>query len=135
MDRNLSALHWQWPDSVGGLTDPPGRPTIDPTVTTRTRRAHALAETAAAYGASRPAAAHSKLSITLPTELVEQVRAAAEASGTSVSGVIAAAVRSAIARADQDRIDAALEAQNEESLAWSRAFLPSTARIWSEIEW
>jgi predicted transcriptional regulator len=104
-------------------------------VTTPARRAHALAETAAAYGASTPAAAHSKLSITLPTELVEQVRAAAEATGTSVSGVIAAAVRSAIARADQDRIDAALEAQNEENLAWSRAFLPSTARIWSEIEW
>lgn len=104
-------------------------------MTRSARRPHALAEAAAAYGAATPAAAHTKLSITLPTELVEQVRAAAEASGTSVSGVIAAAVRSAIARADQDRIDEALEAQNEENLAWSRAFLPSTARIWSEIEW
>ena len=104
-------------------------------MSTPARRPHALAETAAAYGASTPAAAHSKLSITLPTELVEQVRAAAEATGTSVSGVIAAAVRSAIAREDQDRIDAALEAQNDENLAWSRAVLPSTARIWSEIEW
>jgi predicted transcriptional regulator len=104
-------------------------------VTTPAHRPPALAETAAAYGASTPAAAHSKLSITLPTELVEQVRAAAEATGTSVSGVIAAAVRSAIAREDQDRIDAALEAQNDENLAWSRAVLPSTARIWSEIEW
>lgn len=104
-------------------------------MSTPARRPHALAETAAAYGATTPAAAHSKLSITLPNELVEQVRAAAEATGTSVSGVIAAAVRSAIARADQDRIDAALEAQNEENLAWSRALLPATARIWSEIEW
>jgi predicted transcriptional regulator len=104
-------------------------------VTTPARRPHALAETAAAYGASSPAAAHTKLSITLPTELVEQVRAAAEATGTSVSGIVAAAIRSAIAQADQERIDAALEAQNEENLAWSRAFLPSTARIWSEIEW
>jgi predicted transcriptional regulator len=104
-------------------------------VTTPARRPHALAETAAAYGASSPAAAHTKLSITLPTELVEQVRSAAEATGTSVSGIVAAAIRSAIAQADQQRIDAALEAQNEENLAWSRAFLPSTARIWSEIEW
>jgi predicted transcriptional regulator len=118
-----------------GLTDPPEYPTIDPTVSARTGRPHALAETATAYGASTPAPAHTKLSITLPTELVEQVRAAAEATGASVSGVIAAAIRSAIARADQDRIDAALDAQNEENLAWSRALLPSTARIWSEIEW
>jgi predicted transcriptional regulator len=104
-------------------------------VSATTSRPHALAETAAAYGASAPAAAHSKLSITLPSELVEQVRAAAEATGTSVSGVIAAAVRSAIARADQDRIDAALEAQNEENLAWAGAVVDSTARIWSTIEW
>jgi hypothetical protein len=104
-------------------------------VTTPARRPHALAETAAAYGAGTPPAAHSKLSITLPADLVEQVRAAAEASGTSVSGVIAAAVRSAIDRAELDRIDAALELQNDENLAWADAFSDSTARIWSTIEW
>ena len=104
-------------------------------MTSPARRPHALAEAAAAYATGAPAAAHTKLSITLPTELVEQVRAAAEASGTSVSGVIAAAVRSAIDRADLDRIDAALELQNDENRAWAEAFIDSTARIWSTIEW
>jgi predicted transcriptional regulator len=104
-------------------------------VTAKARRPHALAETASEYGAPAAGAAHTKLSITLPSDLVEQVREAADAAGSSVSGIIAAAIRSTIARADQARIDAAVEVQNEENLAWSRAFLPSTARIWSEIEW
>ncbi len=94
-----------------------------------------MAETAATYGVATPTAAHTKLSITLPTDLVAQVHAAAEATGTSVSGVIAAAVRSAIDRAERDRIDAALELQNEENLAWAEAFGDSTARIWATIEW
>lgn len=105
------------------MTDPVGR------------RSHALAETAATYGAAAPAASHAKLSITLPADLAEQVRSAAAESGTSVSGVIAAAVRSAIARAEQDRLDAAVDAQNEENLAWAGAFLPATSRLWSETEW
>ena len=104
-------------------------------MTAQPSRRHALAETAATYGGVTPGSAHTKLSITLPTALADQVRAAAEAGGTSVSGVIAAALRSAIERAEQDRIDAALEAQNEESLAWAGAVIDSTARIWSEIEW
>jgi hypothetical protein len=94
-----------------------------------------LAETAAAYGAGAPPASHAKLSITLPADLAEQVRSAAKESGTSVSGIITAAVRSAIARAEQDRIDAAIEAQNEENLAWASAFLPATSRLWSETDW
>ena len=98
-------------------------------------RSHALAETTAAYGAGPPASSHAKLSITLPADLAEQVRSAAQESGTSVSGVIAAAVRSAIARADQERLDAAIVAQNEENLAWAAAFLPMTSRLWSETEW
>ena len=102
---------------------------------TRTGRSHVLAETAAAYASGPPAAGHSKLSITLPADLAEQVRLAAEASGTSVSGVIAAALRSTITRADQDRIDQAVEAQNDENLDWAEAFSDATARIWSKIEW
>jgi len=98
-------------------------------------RSHALAETAATYGSAPQGAGHAKLSITLPTDLAEQVRQAAEASGTSVSGVIAAALRSTISRADQDRIDQALEAQNDENLAWAEAFKDASARIWSQIEW
>jgi dTDP-4-dehydrorhamnose reductase len=105
-----------------------------PRSTTRPHRP-ALAETAAAYGAGTPAAGHHKLSITLPADLAEQVRSAAEVSGTSVSGVIAAAVRSAIDRAERDRLDAAIDAQNEENLARADSFLPATSRLWSEIEW
>lgn len=87
------------------------------------------------YGSHPASAGHTKLSITLPVELADEVRTAAQASGTSVSGVIAAALRSTIARADQDRVDAALEAQNDENLAWADAFADQTARLWSKLEW
>jgi Ribbon-helix-helix protein, copG family len=100
-----------------------------------TRNHHALAETASTYASGPAAAPYEKLSITLPAELVAEVRAAAQASGSSVSGVIAAAVRSAIDRSDQARLDAAIEAQNDENRAWAEAFIPTTARIWAEIEW
>jgi hypothetical protein len=98
-------------------------------------RPHALAETAAAYGAGALPASHTKLSITLPADLAEEVRTAAQESGSSVSGIIAAALRGAIAQADQERLDAAIDAQNEENLAWAAAFLPATSRLWSETEW
>ncbi|MBI2762579.1 MAG: ribbon-helix-helix protein, CopG family [Chloroflexi bacterium] len=98
-------------------------------------RRKALAETVAAYGPGTASVSHAKLSITLPADLAEQVKAAAEESGTSVSGVIAAALRSAIARTEQDRLDAAIDAQNEENRSWAEAFLPSTSKLWSEIEW
>ena len=98
-------------------------------------RRNALAESAAAYGPGAAAASHAKLSITLPADLADQVKAAAEESGTSVSGVIAAALRSAIARSEQDRLDAAIDAQNDENLSWAEAFLPATSKLWSEIEW
>ena len=104
-------------------------------MTTRKRRPHALAEATAAYGSGPPASGHAKLSITLPTDLADQVRQAAEASGTSVSGVIAAALRSTISRADQDRIDEALEAQNDENLAWAERFAGPTAQMWSKLDW
>lgn len=96
---------------------------------------HALAETAASYGAANAATARTKLSISLPSDLVEQVRSAASQSGTSVSGVIAAALAQAIAVADDERLEAALEAQNEENAAWAEAFAPLAARLWATIEW
>lgn len=98
-------------------------------------RPHALAETAAAYGAAKVARAHTKLSISIPSELADQVRIAAADSGLSISGVIAAALQRAVAGSDQDRLAAAIDAQNEENLAWANAFLPLTARLWSEVEW
>lgn len=95
----------------------------------------AIAETLAPYGADAAAGAHTKLSVSLPTELVELVREAAVESGTSVSGMIAAALRRTLADAEQVRLDAAIEAQNEENLEWAEAYLPIAAKLWSEIEW
>jgi hypothetical protein len=95
----------------------------------------AIAETLAPYGADSAAGAHTKLSVSLPTELVELVREAATESGTSVSGMIAASLRRTLEDAEQVRLDAAIEAQNEENLEWAEAYLPIAAKLWSEIEW
>jgi hypothetical protein len=95
----------------------------------------AIAETLAPYGADAAAGSHTKLSISLPTELVELVREAAVESGTTVSGMVAAALRRTLADAEQVRLDAAIEAQNEENLEWAEAYLPIAAKLWSEIEW
>ncbi len=101
----------------------------------RSYRARQIAETIAPYGAEGSRGPHTKLSISLPTELLEEVREAAAASGLSVSGAIAASLRRTLADADQARLDAAIDAQNEENLAWANAYLPIAARLWSEIEW
>jgi Arc/MetJ-type ribon-helix-helix transcriptional regulator len=95
----------------------------------------AIAETLAPYGADAAVGAHTKLSVSLPTELVELVREAATESGTSVSGMIAAALRRTLEDAEQVRLDAAIEAQNEENLEWAEAHPPIAAKLWSEIEW
>lgn len=98
-------------------------------------RSGRLAEVIATYGPDEPRAAHAKISISLPSELVEQVRAAAAESGISVSAVIAAAIRSSVAGVERARLDAAIEAQNEENLDWARAFAPIAAERWSKLEW
>jgi hypothetical protein len=95
----------------------------------------AFAEAAAAYGVDSSSGPHTKLSISLPTELVDLVRGAASERGTSVSAVIAAALRRTLVEADQARLDAAIEAQNEENLEWANAYLPIAAKLWSELEW
>jgi hypothetical protein len=95
----------------------------------------AFAEAVAPYAADEARGAHTKLSISLPTELVELVRAAAAEGGTTVSGMIAAALRKSLEDAEQARLDAAIEAQNEENLEWAVAYLPIAAALWSEIEW
>ena len=112
---------------VGSLVVP-----MKPGATARHR--HALAEAATSYGAGE-ASSHTKLSISLPTDLVAEVRLAAADTGLSVSGVIAAALRGTISGSDQANLDAAIEAQNEENQAWAHAFLPSTSKLWAEIEW
>jgi hypothetical protein len=49
--------------------------------------------------------------------------------------LIAAALRRTLEEAEQADIDRALEAQAQENLDWAEAFLPVTARLWSEHEW
>jgi predicted DNA-binding protein len=102
---------------------------------TTDRRARFLREAVAPYESSDAAAGHTKLSISLPTELVEAVRATATETGASVSAVIASAIRASIEAAEQADLDAAIEAQNEENLEWANAYLPIAAKLWSEIEW
>ena len=99
-----------------------------------TARRPALAETAAAY-ATAPSARHVKLSITLPEDLAVHVRDAALESGLGVSGVIAAAVRQAVATAEQHRLDRALELDAEDNRAWAEDAMTLTARAWSQLEW
>ena len=94
-----------------------------------------VAEALAPYGSEGPTARHAKVSISLPADLVEVVRAIALDSKLSVSAVVAASLRRTIEEADQARLDAAIEAQNEENLEWAKAYLPVAAKLWSEIEW
>ncbi len=97
--------------------------------------AHALAETAATYGTEREPAAHTKLSISLPRDLVDQVRLAAGESGTTVSGVIAAALRRSIATSEQERLEQALALDAEENESWANDALALTARAWADLQW
>lgn len=78
---------------------------------------------------------HTKLSISLPTELLDLVRASAAASGSTVSATIAASLRRTIEDAEQANLDRALELDAEENLAWANAYLPTAAKLWAELEW
>jgi hypothetical protein len=95
----------------------------------------AFAEAVASYGMGGSSGPHTKLSISLPTDLVDLVRGAASERGVSVSAMIAAALRRTLEEADQARLDAAIEAQNEENLEWAKAYLPFAAKLFSELEW
>ena len=95
----------------------------------------AFAESVAANGSRGSIERHTKLSISLPADLVEVVRGAATDQGVSVSAVIAASLRRTIEEADQARLDRALELDAEENLAWANAYLPIAARLWSDLEW
>lgn len=76
-----------------------------------------------------------KLSISLPEPLVATVREVADETGRSVSGVIAASLRRLLDEIEQAKIDAALEADREENLAWARAAAPMDALLLKDVEW
>lgn len=93
-----------------------------------------FSEAVAPYGEAA-AGPHTKLSISLPSDLVDLVRASAKTNGLSVSGIVAASLRRTLEDAEQESLDRALELDREENLAWAEAFLPITAKLWAEIEW
>ena len=95
----------------------------------------AFAESIASYGSPGSRERHTKLSISLPADLVELVRGAALDHGVSVSAVIAASLRRTLEEAEQSRLDRALELDAEENLAWAKAYEPIAARLWSDLEW
>ena len=101
----------------------------------RSYSSKAFAELIAPYGADETNAPHKKLSISLPSDVVELVREAAAQTGLSVSATIGASLRRTLQDSDQARLDAAIEAQNEENLEWAMAYLPIAAKLWSELEW
>ena len=99
-----------------------------------TQPSHSLAETATAYG-SEQRTSSVKLSITLPADLVEEVRTAAAESGTGVSGVIAAALRHSLAVAQQARIDEALALDAADNAEYGRVGEALAAETWAELKW
>ncbi|MCJ7710202.1 MAG: hypothetical protein MUQ32_05165 [Chloroflexi bacterium] len=87
------------------------------------------------YLAAAEAGPFTKLSISLPEPLIATVREVSDQTGVSVSGVIAASLRRLLDEVLQARIDAALEEDREENLAWARATAPVHARLLAELEW
>jgi hypothetical protein len=98
-------------------------------------RGRLLRDVVASYAAAEPSAAFVKLSISLPADVVEVVRAAAAESGMSVSATIAAALRRTLGEAEQARLDAALQADRDENVAWAEAAWPGQAELLSQLEW
>lgn len=98
-------------------------------------RGRLLRESVAPYVAGEPPAGFVKLSISLPADIVEVVRAAASESGLSVSATIAAALRRTLGDAEQARLDAALELDREENVGWATADARAAAKLLSEVEW
>ena len=89
----------------------------------------------APYLAAGEGGPFTKLSISLPEPLIATVREVSEQTGVSVSGVIAASLRRLLDEVLQARIDAALEEDREENLAWARATAPGDALLLRDLEW
>ena len=93
-------------------------------------------EAIAPYAAGEAGAStHTKISISLPRDLVEVVRATAAETGESVSATIAAALRRTLQDAEQARLDAALALDAEEDREWAVATAEVHARLLEDVEW
>jgi hypothetical protein len=76
-----------------------------------------------------------KVSISLPPGLAVRAREEARRDGTSLSAVVAAALRDRFDREDQAGLDAALDADREETIQAAEAFLPYAAALFAQAEW
>jgi hypothetical protein len=76
-----------------------------------------------------------KVSVSLPPGLVTRARAQADRESSSLSAVVVAALRERFEREDQAELDAALDADREESIRAAEAFLPYAAALFAEAEW
>jgi hypothetical protein len=76
-----------------------------------------------------------KVSISLPPALVARARDQAGRDGTSLSAVVAEALRDRFDREDQAELDAALEADREESIRVAEAFLPFAVALLDQADW
>ena len=94
-------------------------------------RAGAVREAAAPYGAETV----DKVSISLPPGLAARARAEAEREASSLSALVAAALRERFEREDQAGLDAALDADREESVRAAESFLPYAAALFAAAEW
>ena len=91
----------------------------------------AARESAAPYGAETV----DKVSISLPPALAARAREEAGREASSVSAVVAAALRERFDREDQARLDLALDADREETIRAAEAFLPYAAALLAEANW
>ena len=76
-----------------------------------------------------------KVSISLPPALAARARGQAGRDGTSLSAVVAEALRDHFDREDQAELDAALEADREESIRVAEAFLPFASALFDQADW
>lgn len=94
-----------------------------------------LREALEPYTTGEPATAYVKLSISLPADLANVVRTTAAESGSTVSALVAAALRRAADEVEQRRLDAALEADAEENVAWAETSGKVHATLLADLEW
>jgi hypothetical protein len=88
-------------------------------------------ESVASYGTETV----DKVSVSLPPGLAARARAQADREESSLSAVVAAALRERFEREDQAALDAALEADRDESIRAAEALLPYAAALFAEAEW
>jgi hypothetical protein len=87
------------------------------------------------YLSGAHAGPHSKLSISLPADLLASIKDVADATGTPLSAVIAAALRRLVDEAEQVRLDRALQLDADENVAWAEAGAGVHAGLFGELEW